>query len=527
MSIDISNLSFKYKNHNDLFSGLNLSISQHRKVSIIGNNGSGKSTLLKLMAKELEPVEGNIKCSSQPYYIPQQILCNEITIADALCVKEKLKALESVMGGSLLQSDYDTLSDDWDIEVRCKAALDYWQLPYLELNSKIGELSGGEKTKVFLAGILIHNPEIILLDEPTNHLDLEARELLYNYIKQTKSFVVVVSHDIKLLNLVDCTYELSSKGIKLYGGNYSFYKEQKYIEESALDNNIHEEEKKLRQARKKAQEVNERQNRRENRGEKNKDQLPRICRRTMAGWAQNTGAKLREKHSGIIDENKKRLSDLRQQQTINFELKIDFNNADLHNGKLLVAAYDINYSYGKSNALWKTPLSYEIFSGDRLHLKGNNGSGKTSLIKIITGYLIPQCGEIKRADFSYIYLDQEYSQVNVDLSVLKLAEYYNVRNLKEHEVKIRLNRALFPVNTWDKKCIELSGGEKMRLYLCCLMISNQIPDMIILDEPTNNLDIASLNILKQTISNYNGSLIVISHDEYFVNEIKITKELVL
>lgn len=139
--------------------------------------------------------------------------------------------------------------------------------------------------------------------------------------------------------------------------------------------------------------------------------------------------------------------------------------------------------------------------------------------------LTPSTGEIKRADFKWIYLDQNYSKIDVDSSIEELADSYNINSLPEHEVKIRLNRFLFPSSTWDKSCKTLSGGEKMRLYLCCLMISNQTPDLIILDEPTNNLDITNMQILTQTIRNYQGSLLVISHDKHFVNEVGITGEI--
>ena len=177
--------------------------------------------------------------------------------------------------------------------------------------------------------------------------------------------------------------------------------------------------------------------------------------------------------------------------------------------------------------LWQTPVSFQLKSGDRLRIEGTNGSGKTTLLKIITGQLQPQTGTLTRADFSYVYLNQEYSIIDDRNSVLEQVYAFNNRNLPEHEIKIILNRYLFPASEWDKSCRKLSGGEKMRLAFCCLMISNNTPDMFILDEPTNNLDIQSIDIITATIRNYTGTVIAISHDNYFIREIGIEQRIVL
>lgn len=529
MSIIISDVSYHYFNQHTLFESVSFSVSKGGKVSLIGNNGVGKSTLLKLLAGELMPSSGNIRTESKPYYVPQQINIKEQTIAEALGVSEKLNALNAIYEGASEQVYYDTLNDDWEVENRCYQALGYWGLDGIELDSSISLLSGGEKTKVLLAGLALHKPDIVLLDEPTNHLDLSARKKLYEYISSIKASVVVVSHDVSLLNLLDTTYELSSKGIKLYGGNYDFYREQKIIEDRALEQQIDSEQTALRVARKKAQEVRERQDRRASQGERSKQKggVPRIIMNARGNFAENSSAKLKEKHTGIIDDTQQRLSALRERQQNSAELKVDFEDAKLHDGKVLITAKELNFGYDKNKPLWQSPIDIEIRSGERIHITGNNGSGKTTLIKLLLGELPPTQGEVTKSDFSYIYLDQEYEQVNQALTILELAERYNENNLADHEIKLRLNRALFPQETWDKSCQTLSGGERMRLYLCCLMISNHIPDIFVLDEPTNNLDLSSLSILTNTIKNYKGTILIISHDEYFINEIGVTRKIEL
>jgi ATPase subunit of ABC transporter with duplicated ATPase domains len=526
MSIVVCDISYRYFNHQSLFEHISFSVPTNGKVSIVGNNGSGKSTLLKLLTGELRPSSGSIRCLSQPYYIPQQTGIAGQSISEALGIAEKINALHFIYNGSNEQSHFDQLADDWDIESQCSLALDYWGLKGIDCNFPMDSLSGGEKTKVFLAGLLIHKPEIILLDEPTNHLDQTGRQKLYDYIINSKATVVVVSHDITLLNQLETTFELSGKSIELYGGNYAFYKEQKEMEENALAQQINSEETALRLARKKAQEVKERQEKRVRKGEKDTSGIPRVLLNRRKEKGENTGAKLSRKHADIITGSRQKLIELQKQQRDICQLKIDVEDARLHNGKVLVSAQDVNFEYAKEKTLWPTPLNVEIRSGERIHIKGDNGTGKTTLIKLLTGELTPSIGEIRKSDFSYIYLDQQYSQVHRDITILELAESYN-HNLLEHEIKLRLNRALFPKETWNKSCLTLSGGERMRLYLCCLMISNHIPDMFILDEPANNLDLSSLSILTGTVGNYRGTLIVVSHDKYFTNELGITKSIEL
>ena len=160
-----------------------------------------------------------------------------MSIAQALRIENKLNALNEILNGNISEENFNLLNDDWTLEDRCKDALNYWHLSNLDLSQKMDTLSGGQKTKVFLAGISIHQYELVLLDEPSNHLDIFGRQLLYDYIQSTESTLVIVSHR-KLLNLLDTVCELNSNGIKVYGGDYDFYKEQKQIEINALNQDI-------------------------------------------------------------------------------------------------------------------------------------------------------------------------------------------------------------------------------------------------------------------------------------------------
>ncbi|WP_298033575.1 ATP-binding cassette domain-containing protein [uncultured Alistipes sp.] len=523
MSIIVSGISYRYTNQQTLFDGLCLTVAAGAKVSVVGDNGSGKSTLLKVIAGHLSPVSGSIACASRPYYVPQQVGITGISVGRALGVAAKLEALHAICGGSSEPAYFDALADDWDIESRCRTALDHWGLPHITPDAPIDTLSGGEKTRLFLAGLAIHDPAVVLLDEPTNHLDTAGREKLYDYVRTSRAAMVVVSHDVTLLNLLGTTCELTAGGLEVYGGNFDFYRGQKAAAEALLERRIDSEQAALRLARKRAQEVRERQEKRMREGEKHKAGLPRIMRKTLKDSGERALCKLRDKQAELLGGNRERLAGLRQQRGRVCELKIDFDDAQLHEGKTLVTASGVNFCYPGGRLLWPSSLDLEIRSGERVRLTGGNGTGKTTLVRLLTGQLEPTAGRIGRAGFSYVWLDQEYRMADTPKSVLELAQASNRPNWPDHELKLRLHRALFPREMWDKRCDTLSGGERMRLCLCCLMISDHVPDMFILDEPTNNLDLSSLAILTRTIGGYRGTLLVISHDRHFVGEIGITR----
>ncbi|MCC9065171.1 ribosomal protection-like ABC-F family protein [Flavobacterium piscisymbiosum] len=527
--LTLQNISYKHNNSDLLFDNIGFTVNNHEKIALIGNNGVGKSTLLKIIAGELKPSNGDLRVSSHPYYIPQIFgQYNHFTIAEALRVHDKLKALKEILVGNVTEENLNVLNDDWTIEERCSNALKYWQLSDLDLNEKIENLSGGQKTKVFLAGILIHEPELVLLDEPSNHLDKATRELLYHFITSTNSSLIIVSHDRKLLNLLNTVYELSKRGITIYGGNYDFYAEQKQVENNALNQDLQSKEKALKKAKEKERETLERQQKLDARGKKKQEKsgVARIMMNTLRNNAENSSSKLKSVHVEKIDGISKELREIRSALPDIDQMKFGFDDSGLHKGKILFKANAINFSY-KDQLLWKKDLNIEILSGERIALKGSNGSGKTTLIKIILGKLNPKSGTVYSPQNKSVYIDQDYSLINNELKVYDQAQQFNGSGLEEHEIKMRLNRFLFHKEYWDKPCNALSGGEKMRLMLCCLTINNESPDIIVLDEPTNNLDIQNVEILTAAINEYQGTLIVVSHDESFLEQINIQKSILL
>lgn len=543
MSISIQQISYIHPDKEVLFSDLNFAISKGQKLGLVGNNGCGKSTLLQIIAGQLSPSSGVIVRPDDLYYIPQHFgQYDSLTIAQALQIEHKQQALYAILSGDASNENFVILDDDWNIEERSIAALDLWGLGQFTLSYPMNLLSGGEKTRVFLTGMDIHHPSVVLMDEPTNHLDSSGRQRLYDWVEKYRSTLLVVSHDRTLLNLLPEICELEKHQINYYGGNYEFYKEQKTLMQEALQQRIEEKEKALRIARKVAHETAERRDKQNVRGEKSniKKGVPRIVLNALQGKSEKSTSKLTGVHQEKAEKLTNERNQLRGSLSPTAALKTDFNSSSLHTGKILVTAKEINFSYHSNSInndiqensiskqqLWQAPVSFQLKSGDRFRIEGANGSGKTTLLKLITGQLQPQEGTLTRTDFSYVYLNQEYSIIDDRNSILEQAYAFNSRNLPEHEIKIILNRYLFPASEWDKSCRKLSGGEKMRLAFCCLMISNNTPDMFILDEPTNNLDIQSIEIITATIKNYAGTVIAISHDNYFIQEIGVEQCILL
>ena len=545
----LKNISYTHPNKDLLFDNINLTLNNREKVALIGNNGSGKSTLFKIISGEITSFDGQLLLDSAPFYIPQIFgQYNDMTIAQALRIDKKLYALKEILAGNVTEEALESLDDDWTIEERCIEALEYWQLKDLRetkegknwqmtdsvlaneiMNLKIGTLSGGQKAKVFLASITIHKPEFVILDEPSNHLDLAGRQLLYDFIRNSSLTMLIVSHDRELLNLLDTVCELNKYCITVYGGGYDFYAEQKRAEKEMLADDIKGKEKALRKAKEKERETVERQQKLDARGKKKQEKagVARILMNTLKDKAENSTSKLKSIHSEKIGGISQELQELRSSVPDIDKMKFGLGNSVLHKGKIMFKATGINFGYGNLPPLWQENMTFQITSGERIIITGLNGSGKTTLIKIILGLLEPDIGTAYITDDKSVYIDQDYSLIKHELTVYEQAQQYNDSSLQEGEVKSRLNRFLFTKDDWDKQCAVLSGGERMRLMLCCLTINNHAPDIIILDEPTNNLDVQNIEILTAAINEYRGTLIVVSHDNIFREQIKINREICL
>lgn len=527
MSLQVQDLSYIHPNKDLLFQNINFTISAGEKCAIVGNNGVGKSTLLGIMAGKIPSATGNVLSDSLPYLIPQHFgQFDKMSVAEALGMADKLKALSIILDGHGTEKEYELLNDEWDIQERLAAALDRWSIGHITPEMLIGNLSGGEKTKVFLAGLDIYQTSIVLMDEPTNHLDTKGRALLCDYIARTNRTTIIVSHDRTLLNLLTEIYEMSPTGMQFYPMNYDAYRGTVNAETAAKVARLENQQKELAKAEKSARKTMERQQKHASRGEKQsaKKCVARISMGLLRDKSEVTTSRLNKVQQEKMEAMKREIHDIRSSVNESTAIKIDMGNSALTDRKLLVEAKHLTFKYAGRDTMWRQyPLDFSIFSGERIRLQGDNGCGKSTLLKLITGVLQPTGGEIFRSEtLNILYLDQEYSCLDNNLTVYGQLEACG-SNKPEHELKMLLNRFLFTSSTWGKKCGSLSGGEKMKLALCRLIVCDNAPDMIIADEPTNNIDIASMDILAATLMNYKGTLLVVSHDEQFIHDVGIER----
>ncbi|MBO9154763.1 ABC-F family ATP-binding cassette domain-containing protein [Chitinophaga sp. GCM10012297] len=522
MSIILHDITYYHNDRTLLFEHLNCSIESGRHVNLIGNNGAGKSTLLQIMAGRLAPSEGSVTASSRPYYVPQQLgWLQQQTVAEALYADAKMKALQAILRGETNEIFFETLADEWDIEEKVLKALADWQLEHVLPTQPMRLLSGGEQTRVMLAGMELNAPPIVLLDEPTNHLDMRGRQQLYRFIEKYKGTLVVVSHDRALLQLNDTTLALANGKLELYGGNYEFYKARREEQLNALQQDVHHREKELKLAKKQAQLSKERKQRQEGRDrDKGQGGIPKIFANTMRNSAELSGAKSQAVHAEKVGGISKELQQQREILGKEQLLQLRFPDSLLHRGKKLVHAVGVNFAYGKKD-LWPEPLDFQINSGDRVTIRGANGVGKTTLLKLIMGILLPTKGILERAPCQIIYLDQQYSFIDPEKTVVEQLERFNRQHLEPSALKTLLIQYQLGVELWDKKCAQLSGGEKMKLTICCLYVSNTHPDVIVLDEPGNNLDISSLEVFTHALKTYKGALLLVSHDATLAEELEM------
>ncbi len=530
MQIISEDISYATPSGKAILKNINLSLEEGENAALIGDNGSGKSTLLRILSGQVSPNEGSVKITDHWWTVPQHFgQFDSFTVAQVLQVEHKIEALRAIENGSTDPNHFDAVTDYWTIIERIQMLLQLWGLKDLSPDTSFKSLSGGEKTRVLLAGMDIHQPELVLMDEPTNHLDTSGREKLYRIIRKSNADFLIVSHDRELLELCNPIFEVSSLGLKKYNGSYSFYEEQKQIERQAINHKIHHTKKSIAEAKKKRREVMKRKQKRNARGinKARKKGLSKMEISAALERSEESTSKLSNVHEEKIKDELQRLPELKQQQRKLKKIKIDLDNSSLHTGKILFNAEQINYSYPESASLWNQPLCFIINSGECIRITGDNGSGKTTLIKLLNGELKPATGTLKIQSEHRFKLDQEYGIIDRETTVLQQAQVSNQINKPDHELKILLHRYLFDESVWDQPCHSLSGGEMMRLSLCCLALQTEQPDTIILDEPTNNLDLRNIKILTDTISSYRGTLIVISHDKQFVKEVNLNRTIEL
>ncbi|OGV27693.1 MAG: hypothetical protein A3F18_00885 [Legionellales bacterium RIFCSPHIGHO2_12_FULL_37_14] len=524
-----NNLSFHIDQTSVQFDNANLSF-ESAKYGIVGNNGCGKTTFLKLLTGELMPDNGAILRSGSLLYLPQshESFDQQATVGDILSVSTILKALNNITNGSTDLNDFDLVANHWDIDERIHYAFVQFNLEQINLKQPFHQLSGGQKTKILLAKTMIFTTDFILLDEPTNNLDSASRKLFYQFVNTSKSGLIIVSHDRQLLNLCDKIIEISSQGFSVYGGNYDFYAHQKQIEKNALQQAIQSNKEKLLKAKHTVQTRMEHHQQNESHGRKEKKKqiqakgrYNKIEINSKKGQSQSTNRRIRLQASKQLGQLDTALSNALEKVDRQEPFNIDLSTTNVPQGKTVLHLENIYFSYDHYHSLIEN-FSLHMIGPERVALIGPNGSGKSTLINLIRGLLQPQSGTINVGIKQVAYLDQTASFLNQRQSLVDNFLVHNP-NATLFNAYSALAQFKFRNKDAEKLVGQLSGGEKMRGSLAISLMSSPAPQLVILDEPTNYLDLSAISAIEEALQYYQGAMILISHDQQFVKNIGITK----
>tara|TARA_R110002111_G_scaffold59437_2_gene99904 strand:- start:14182 stop:15333 length:1152 start_codon:yes stop_codon:yes gene_type:complete len=375
-----------------------------------------------------------------------------------------------------------------------------------------------------LAKAFLSDSDFIIFDEPTNNLDLNSRKNLYKKVKDYKKGLIIVSHDRELLNLMDEIIEINPLGISIFGGNYSFYLQEKAIIENSNLKNLDIAKKDLKKIKKEAQVTKEKQEKKSSQGKnlrKNGGQSKLILN-AMQEKSEQTLNTLSLKEKRILTDAQNKLQEAKENIFSGKNFNFDMSCTKIPENKKVLEIQDLSFSYKDKNILNK--FNYLITGPQRIAIYGNNGSGKTTFLKLLVKELKPDSGTIMFGTEKINYFDQNINILNDNLSILD--NYLNInQDIKEEDARTNLARFLFRNKLSLKLVKNLSGGEKLRAALALVLTSNKVPELLILDEPTNHLDINSVSFLEKVLNDYKGALLVVSHDESFLKNIGVNGEI--
>ncbi|MGK7929705.1 MAG: ABC-F family ATP-binding cassette domain-containing protein [Spirulina sp.] len=485
------------------------SIEEGNKVGLIGVNGSGKSTLLKMIAG-IEPIDGGkrlARSGARIVYLPQQPEVNEdctvleqvfadsseqMTLVreyEALSFKlsqAEGKDLDRLMSHLTVTSEKMEATGAWELETKAKIVLS--KLGITDFEARVGDLSGGYRKRIALATALLSDPDLLLADEPTNHLDAESVEWLQNYLKSARGALLLITHDRYFLDRVtNRILEIDRGDLYSYAGNYSYYLEKKALAEEAATSS-----------------------QRKHQG---------VLRRELE-WLKR-GPKARS------TKQKARIDRIRAMQDTTFKAargKVDIDTPGRRIGKKVIELANVSKSY--SDRVLIEDFSYAFSPEDRIGIIGGNGAGKSTLMNIITGRIPPDGGTVEIGSTIHIgYFDQhsedllsasEENQRVIDY-IKDVGAYVQTADGTQISASQMLERFLFPPNQQYAPIHKLSGGEKRRLFLLRVLMS--APNVLILDEPTNDLDVQTLAVLEEYLEDFKGCAIAVSHDRYFLDRV--------
>ncbi|WP_339687060.1 ABC-F family ATP-binding cassette domain-containing protein [uncultured Nonlabens sp.] len=480
-----------------LFKDLSIGINQGQKIGFVAKNGYGKSSLLNIITRAEEPDSGNVSyrtdlrmafLSQEPDLNPNMTIEEVILDSDVPTMKiiaDYEHSMANPDDADMMQKALDAMdaANAWDFETKYRQILSKLRLD--DLTQKVGNLSGGQKKRIAMAMALLSDPQLLIMDEPTNHLDLEMIEWLEAYFKQEDYTILMVTHDRYFLDRV-CNeiIELDQGQLYTYKGNYSYYVEKK-------------------QERLEVEQTNQ-------------EKAQQLFKKELTWMRRQPKARRTKSKSRIEDFNQIKEAASNRRKDHQVELEINMERL----GTKVVELHNISKSFGDNHLI--KDFSYNFLRGERLGIIGKNGTGKSTFLNMITGALEADAGKVvigetvKIGYYTQDGMETKPGQKVIDV-VKQYGEYIPLNKGKIISASQLLERFLFDNKKKHDFVEKLSGGEKKRLYLCTVLIQN--PNFLILDEPTNDLDIPTLNVLENFLMDFPGCIIVVSHDRYFMDKI--------
>ncbi|KAA9393213.1 ABC-F family ATP-binding cassette domain-containing protein [Kocuria coralli] len=516
-AVTLADLSFTWPDGSTAIRDLTAAFNAGR-TGLIGSNGSGKSTLLRLIAGDLTPVSGTVTVTGRVGYLPQHLtLRTGATVVELLGVDRTVAALHAIEAGDADPRHFDTLGDDWDVEARTLAALDRIGLPDIGLERPAGTLSGGETILAALAGLQLSGDEVVLLDEPTNNLDRHARQLLYEAITSWRGALVVVSHDVALLDLMDDTAELRYGSLAVFGGNYGAFQEHLAVEQAAAEQALHTAEQQLRTERRQRVEAQTKLARRQRyaRTDFENKRKPKMIMNNRKQEAQVSAGKLRGQLDHKVDAAQEAVAEREKRLRRDPTITIALPDPRVPAGRRLAELRD-----GRGRAF--------TFQGpERIALTGRNGIGKTRLLEALVPPAPADSTEPRNHGVEALaytdrigYLPQRLDHLDDEATILDTVRRA-APSTPDGELRAGLARFLFRGDLIHRPVGDLSGGERFRVALATVLLADPPHQLIVLDEPTNNLDLHSMDELVAALSDYRGGLLVVSHDDVFLTRLGI------
>ncbi|MCM2280799.1 MAG: ATP-binding cassette domain-containing protein [Bdellovibrionaceae bacterium] len=483
-AITAHGVTFELPNGRTLFENLNFTLDV-KLTALVGPNGIGKTTLAKLISGELSPSSGVIRKGKSVAFFHQRENPKEIAVQDYL----SSRYVWSILGAKLLE--------DIDQTLLCS------------------HLSGGQWMRVRLAAVM--HEQFLILDEPSNDLDRDAKKILLNFLREYQHGILLISHDREFLNICNDVLELSNRGIEKCGNGFEIYERQKAWERE--NSRIDLGRAKRERDRAKADRVLqvERQGKRNRQGKEAgvKTGMSKILIGARKRHAQTTTGKIDSSTMERANDRVKAAAEAFNEIKIDPVMYTDLMASEIPKQKLVAEAQDFNVQFG-DKWLYKNDLNFSWRGSIRLAIKGANGSGKSTLVKALLGECFKTKGKLKSGKQPVLYLDQRCAILDDSKSVFENAR--NVTAMSERDVRNNLAKLLFFGDSVFQEVRSLSGGERLRAALARGLLSKKKPELIIFDEPTNNLDLFNIRFLEGLIADYKGAVVIISHDELFLNK---------